>query len=876
MPVGSSLPPSVDPSARNRRLVVGLVVVNIAVGALLAVLVSLVAGINRAAYQTQARDNAVGIAAIAQANIGSELTRVDALMQAALDELERLREAGPLREADINRVLEAHRRLLPEAEGLRMTDARGQIRWGNAVPDGTPIDISDRGYFIETRAQTSDHPVFAGPLQSRVTGHWFIGVARPVRVKGRFEGMLYATFATTHFEHLFAQYDVERSDAVTLRRTDMRLVARFAPGSPVQAEPGSLVASPELKTELQFHPDQGVFVSATAFDHVERTTAYHRVEGWPLIAFAGISNDRFFAPWRMQRRHLIELAAVAWLLFVGATLSVYGAGRRERLSLRALAAQTRRAQTLLRVAGDGIHIVDQRGLITSCSDSFATMLGTTREAVIGRHIGAWDVDHDRTRIDAWLANAKDGDRQSAETQYRRGDGSVLDVELVMSVAEIGGELFVYGSARDITERKRMLAAIEASSAEIMDLYDNAPCGYQSVDANGVFVHMNKTMLDWLGCTADEVIGRMRLPDLFAVEDRALFEREFARLKVEGRLEGVEGQIVPRRGPPRRVRISVTSLRDAKGDFLMSRGVVQDVSAQYEARQQVAAVMREQTAMLDNDIVCMAKLKARTFLWKNRALERCFGYGPGELDGQSIRPLYPDQQSYDAVGAEAYPLLNRGEQYRTQRQMRRKDGELIWVDLSSVHLGDEQTLWTMVDITAVKLAQERAEHIAFHDALTGLPNRLLLADRMRQAIAVARRTGKQVAVCYLDLDGFKQVNDVHGHDAGDELLVEIGHRLAAALRTDDTAARVGGDEFVVLLTMIEHRIDWEHVVERLVKSISAPIPLACGAKVSVGTSVGVALAPNDGVEASALLTKADQAMLRAKRAGKGRVELATSA
>ena len=874
MPAGIPLPILFGPRVGKRRIVAGLALLNLGVAALLALLVALVANASRDAYQAQASDTARDLAAIAQANVASELTRVDALMQATLGELARLAEAGPLRDADINRVLDAHRRLLPGAEGLRLTDSTGHLHWGNDLPAGAPVDLSDRDYFLASRDHPGPTAYFGGPLDSRVTGHWVVILARPMMLKGRFVGMIYASVTTEHFQRLFASYAIDRGDAVTLRRTDMRLIARRAPGSSAQVGPGDTAASPQMRAELAAHPTRGIFVAATSFDGVIRTTAYRQTEDWPLLVFAGLSNERFFAPWRAQLRHLAMLASIAWLLFAGATLLVYRAGRRERRSVRALAAQTRRFQTLLRVAADGIHIVDKTGRLVVCSDSFAAMLGATREQLVGRHVSSWDVDRDEAAIDARLADAKDGDHYFLDARHRRDDGRIIDVDLSVGVADIDGERYIYASSHDVTERRRMLAAIEESSAEIRDLYDNAPCGYQSVDANGVFVHVNKTMLEWIGCTADEVIGRARLPDFLDAEGQAAFAREFARLKTEGRLDGVESQLVPRRGKPRRVRISVTSLRGADGAFLMSRGVALDVTQQYEARQQLTAVLREQNAMLDNEIVCMTKLKARVIVWKNRALDHCFGYGGDELVGQSIRVLYPDAQAFDTVGAEAYPLLHRGEQFRSQRQMRRKSGELIWVDLCGTMLPDDEALWAMVDITAVKKAQERAEYVAFHDALTGLPNRLLLADRMRQAVGVARRTGKQVAVCYLDLDGFKQVNDVHGHDAGDELLTEIGRRLLALLRADDTAARIGGDEFVLLLSMIDRTSDWEHVLERLVASVTAPIQLGSGARVSVGTSIGVALAPYDGVEASALLTKADQAMLRAKRAGKGRIELAT--
>jgi len=279
-------------------------------------------------------------------------------------------------------------------------------------------------------------------------------------------------------------------------------------------------------------------------------------------------------------------------------------------------------------------------------------------------------------------------------------------------------------------------------------------------------------------------------------------------------------------------------------------------------------------MLDNDIVGMAKLRGRVAIWRNRALDRIFGYGPEELIGRSSRLLYPDDASFEALGAAAYTALEAGLHYRTQLRMRHRDGHLIWIDLTGVNLADNVSFWMMVDISAMKEAHERVEHIAFHDALTQLPNRLLLFDRLRQAVLSAERTDRRVAVCYLDLDGFKAINDLHGHDAGDEVLVEVAQRLKSALRGNDTAARMGGDEFVILLSLLEDHT-WSNVTERLLSAIAEPIALSDGSTVAVAGSMGVAVSPDDGVEASDLLVKADQAMLRAKRRGKGCIETARS-
>jgi diguanylate cyclase (GGDEF)-like protein/PAS domain S-box-containing protein len=277
-------------------------------------------------------------------------------------------------------------------------------------------------------------------------------------------------------------------------------------------------------------------------------------------------------------------------------------------------------------------------------------------------------------------------------------------------------------------------------------------------------------------------------------------------------------------------------------------------------------------MLDNDLVGIVKLRNRVAVWKNRALERIFGYAPDELQGQPIRLLYADDEAYEALGAAAYPVLQTGQHYRTQLQMRRKNGELIWIDLSGVLLSAQhgESLWLMADVTPMKQYQQQVEHIAFHDALTGLPNRLLLSDRLNQGLHMAQRQGYLLAVAYLDLDGFKQVNDQHGHAAGDRLLSEVALRLQRSVRVSDTVARLGGDEFVLVLAPVTSRHECRLVLERLLARLKAPIALDSQISAQVAGSIGVALFPDDAQAGNRLLSLADEAMFEAKRGGRGRI------
>lgn len=424
--------------------------------------------------------------------------------------------------------------------------------------------------------------------------------------------------------------------------------------------------------------------------------------------------------------------------------------------------------------------------------------------------------------------------------------------------------------RETSERKQLEGLLIEKADRIRDLYENAPSGYFSLDAAGRFVEVNTLMTEWLGCPREELLGKLGPMDFYTAEGRAQFTWNFPIFLATGRAGPLEFDLLSRDGSVRRVSVSATAIHDEAGVFVKSRSVMHDITAAHAAREQLRGLVAEQAAIIGNEMVGFVKLRNRRAQWSNATLAHMFGYPPEELDGQPARILYPDQASYENFGAVAYPELRAGRCYRTQQAMRRKDGTLIWVDISGVMLeyALDESLWTLVDVTAMHDRLQRTEYAALHDCLTGLANRELFDDRLAQALLSADRHGHRVAVCYLDLDGFKGINDQLGHEAGDQLLCEVGRRLFAAVRANDTVARPGGDEFVLLLTLLSGSQECSAIVARALQALTAPIPLSGGQQVTITASVGVVLA--SGQDGNTLLAQADAAMFQAKRKGKNQV------
>jgi len=250
---------------------------------------------------------------------------------------------------------------------------------------------------------------------------------------------------------------------------------------------------------------------------------------------------------------------------------------------------------------------------------------------------------------------------------------------------------------------------------------------------------------------------------------------------------------------------------------------------------------------------------RPIYW-NKAFEGLTGYASADLtQAPSIADL--------VVIGEDLPAANDHRPFRAQ--VRTRDGTLVEVDVvRRLARADEndRSVWLLRDATTRERAEADLRDKALHDALTGLPNRALLGDRLTSAIAVAQRQDAALSLLLLDLDGFKGVNDTWGHHAGDLVLIEIASRLSGTLRESDTAARLGGDEFVLLLpaTPLVGAIE---AARALVDFIVAPIAID-GKQVTVGASIGIAVFPNHGRDAEVLLAAADSAMYEAKHSGGG--------
>ncbi|MBR9882875.1 MAG: PAS domain S-box protein [Oceanospirillales bacterium] len=421
------------------------------------------------------------------------------------------------------------------------------------------------------------------------------------------------------------------------------------------------------------------------------------------------------------------------------------------------------------------------------------------------------------------------------------------------------------------ERNQARTQLAESEARLQTIIENEPECVKVLNAEGYLLQMNRAGLDMLEVATVEEANEVGVINFVAPEYRGAFE-EVNNAAFSGATQMFEFKVVGKKGRERWLDTHVAPLKDADGQVVAALSVTRDITARKESEAKLKAAASVFSHAHEGIMICDSD---RRLIDVNPTYTEITGFSRAAVLGKT-----PDVLTEDYHGGSRYQemidaIASKG-QWKGEFWSRRKDGTeyLQRLTLSCVRESDgqiKQYIGTFADITLLKRQQERLEYLAHYDALTQLPNRALLSDRLVQALAQAKRNQTEVAVCYLDLDGFKAVNDALGHDAGDTLLIEIARRLQNVVRGGDTVARLGGDEFVMLLIGIRGEAECDVAINRILQEITRPV-LIKGKSCSVSGSIGIALYPIDDSDADTLIRHADQAMYAAKQAGKNRYTL----
>jgi diguanylate cyclase (GGDEF)-like protein/PAS domain S-box-containing protein len=434
----------------------------------------------------------------------------------------------------------------------------------------------------------------------------------------------------------------------------------------------------------------------------------------------------------------------------------------------------------------------------------------------------------------------------------------------------------------VLRRDRMEQVVADKESEVHLILNSTAEAIFGVDLNGGCTFVNRAFLEILGYdSADELLGQP-IHDLIhhTRSDGRPYPMHECPAHPGANLRGIyhgEGEVFwHRSGTPLPVEYwSHPILRDGRLDGAVVTFI--DVSQRKAAEEE----LRLAAKVLDNTLEgVMVTDAANRILFVNNACTRITGFAAEELVGQ-MPPCLASACHDEDFYRELWRAIAANGGWQGEIWSRNMAGVKYpeWLSISAMH--DDagavvNYVWVFADISRIKHSEAQLEHLAHHDPLTALPNRTLFQARLGHAINVSRRNGKSLGLLFLDIDGFKNINDSLGHPVGDELLQAIALRLGASLRVTDTLARLGGDEFVVLLEGMEDANEAAVVAQNLLAVLRQPFLLSNGREVFSGASMGISLFPGDAADATQLVRNADAALYQAKAQGRDTFRFYTEA
>ena len=529
------------------------------------------------------------------------------------------------------------------------------------------------------------------------------------------------------------------------------------------------------------------------------------------------------------------------------------------------------ASQILSTMKSAVIVIDLEGKISVVNRAAQSMLGFAEGELTGKPIRTI-IDPEESISTGQLLRS--GGTLDLHMGWRGASGARVDVIASSSFLRDsdGAPVGLVYVASDVTERRRAEQALRESEHRYRTLFEGNPLPMWVYDFETLrFINVNEAAVRHYGFSKDEFL-KLTIADIRPPEDIPVMMNTLATLHDRDR-----NRIFRHRKKDGSVfDAEITSFEFVSGGRRARLVIAVDVTERRIAEERLRENEERYRLLFERNLagVFRSTIDGR-ILEVNEALAHIFGYEREEILSQTSYSLYFGRE-------ERQRLMARLREQKTlsniEMRMRRKDGSPVWVleNMNLLGLGEDGIIeGTIIDITARKAAQEQVEYQAYHDVLTGLPNRLLFRDRISVALAHARRSRRAVAVMFLDLDQFKLVNDTLGHTVGDGLLQAAAERLVRCVRADDTVARMGGDEFTILLSDLPDARAASTVAQKILDSISQPIEVD-GHELFITTSVGISIFPDDGMDPETLLKNADRAMYRAKEAGRNNYQFATRA
>jgi diguanylate cyclase (GGDEF)-like protein/PAS domain S-box-containing protein len=558
---------------------------------------------------------------------------------------------------------------------------------------------------------------------------------------------------------------------------------------------------------------------------------------------------------------------------------------------RALQESEQRFRTLIETTKDLVFIVNTKGCFSYANSRFKEMIGHEAQELRGKPFTFVIAPESTADVFAhFKIGMKGQDVPAYEALLLHKNGKRIPVEFVTTTMRgtEGETIGRFGIGRDITERKRAEEATREAHQRLFDIVNFLPDATFAVDLEGRVIAWNLAIEEMTGVKKKDMIGKddyeyarpfygVRRPILIdlAIKPDADIEKTYSSLSRDKEsiiAESVSRHLIP--GQDVFLWIKASPIYDASGNIIGAIESIRDITRRKQAEDNLRQSEERYRAIIENigDGYYEVDLKGDvTFL--NDAALRIISLPESEVQGLNFKSFVTGEDAavifsvFHQVYLTGMPF--RGLSWRVVRP----DGKEQHLEISVSLIRDAADRpngfrGIMHDITERRKAEKAIQHMAYHDPLTGLPNRLLFYDRFSQIMAHARRNQEQFAVIMMDLDKFKEINDRLGHDVGDQLLRSVSERLSSQMRDGDTVARFGGDEFLLLLPGMKQIEDLDPLGQKVLQAFQQPFAVS-GQALSICASIGIAVFPDDGSDRDTLVQKADFAMYRAKSVGGNR-------
>lgn len=522
-------------------------------------------------------------------------------------------------------------------------------------------------------------------------------------------------------------------------------------------------------------------------------------------------------------------------------------------------------KTLFERTGTCIAVIEEDGSIALANQVFADLAETPREEIIGSSFLSFLADSDKEEVQTNHERRLQGREAKAQYEINFVTGRGNRGYGLLFAALLPDTRQTVISIIDITQKKQSEMALLESEARYHSLFEETTDMIHIVDMNGHIMEANTAELKALGYKQSEYIG-MRLTDLIDPEYLADTKESLAKVMQGEKLPAYETVMVAKDKHRINVEVSATpSWEDGK--VVSVRAILRDIT---ERKMRERELLR--SAAIYNNLtegIFITDLDAN-ILGANPAFTAITGYKEEEVIGKNPNILSSGHHE-KAFFVKMWDGLLKEGIWQGEVWNRRKDGDSYpeWLSISTIK--DENNvilnyIAVFTDISQIKKTEDELEFFVHYDPLTELPNRVLLHERLEHSLERSIRKKEKIAVFYIDLDHFKEVNDSFGHPFGDLFLVEVSKSIEALLRDEDTVSRVSGDEFIVVLEDVKTVNNAALVADKILKEISKPRRLE-GHEITITASIGISMGPLDGKSATELMKNADTALYRAKQEGR---------